>query len=118
MAAGPDLHFHTTHGDFSVSLTSLLTSQLDTDLRMLNSGNGVRLGVIRMTDRNGQSEEIDLSTARTVRDVLNAINAADLSVSATVVGVGDKSIFQIMDTSGVSEDDPNAAKLKIRPKTR
>lgn len=96
---GDDLLFSTTLGDFTVSLADGLSTQLDTDLRVLNGGNGVRLGVIRITDRAGQSAEVDLSSARTVQDILDAINAADVSVSATING----SAFQISDTSEVAD---------------
>ena len=95
VAAGPDLKFSTVEGDFTVSLTSILASQLDTDLRALNGGNGVRVGVIRVTEQSGKSADIDLSGARTVRDIIEAINAADLSVTATVVN----SFFQVSDHS-------------------
>ena len=97
---GDDLLFSTTLGDFSVSLSDGLSTKLDTDLRMLNGGNGVRLGVIRITDRAGKSADVDLSSAQTVRDILDAINAADVSVSATIDG----SAFQISDTSEVADE--------------
>ncbi|UCC30514.1 MAG: hypothetical protein JSU86_20235, partial [Phycisphaerales bacterium] len=113
LRADTDLKFSTTLGDFTVSLTSVLATQLDTDLRMLNSGNGVRLGTIRITDRSGASAEIDLSGAGSVRDVLDAINAAGISVSATVIQVNDDSFFQITDTSDIPEEAEHADKLKI-----
>ncbi len=40
----------------------------------LNGGDGVQRGKIRITDRSGASAVIDLSFARTVDDVLDAIN--------------------------------------------
>lgn len=115
--AGPDLEFSTSLGDFTVSLTGALTSQLDTDLRVLNSGNGVRLGTIRITDRSGQSAEVDLSDARSVRDVLDAINAAGTSVSATVFGVNNDSFFLLTDSSDVPEDLENPPKLIVEDVT-
>ena len=115
--ADTDLKFSTTLGDFTVSLTNILATRLDTDLRMLNSGNGVRLGTIRITDRSGASAEIDLSGARSVRDVLDAINAADISVSATVIQVNDDSFFQITDTTDIPEEAEHADKLKIEDVT-
>ncbi len=111
--SGTDLKFSTAFGDFTVSLTNILATQLDTDLRMLNSGNGVRPGTIQITDRSGQSARIDLSGARSVRDVIDAINAADVSVSATVIQINEDSFFQITDTSGIPSDAENADKLKI-----
>jgi len=103
-ASGPDLKFSTALGNFDVSLSNNLTLNLDTDLRVLNSGNGVRLGVIRVTDRSGASAEIDLTDAVTVRDVMDTLNAADVAVSATVLTANERSYFQILDESGVEGD--------------
>lgn len=53
------------------------------DLSKLNNGRGVEAGKIRITDRSGESAEIDLSSVRTIEDVLTAINDADIDVRAT-----------------------------------
>jgi flagellar hook-associated protein 2 len=56
-------------------------------LDALNQGLGVQRGAIRITDRSGSSQEIDLSKAQTIDDVLDAINnATDVRVRATTVG--------------------------------
>ena len=104
-AEGDDLHFSTTYGDFGVSLTDVL--RLSTDLRALNDGHGVRLGVIRITDRAGQSVEVDLTAAKTALDVRDAINNAGLAVSATTVN----SRFLVTDTLGLTGEA--AKNLKI-----
>jgi len=52
-------------------------------LAELNEGRGVQAGTIRLTDRSGQTADVDLSTARTVDDVLDAINDADVGIRAT-----------------------------------
>jgi len=95
---GPNAH------TFGVPLSGILAEHLDTDLRALNGGNGVRLGTIRATDRAGRSVEIDLTAATTVRNVVETINAqteaAGVAVSATVVN----SHFQLTDTSQVAAD--------------
>lgn len=53
------------------------------DLSELNNGAGADSGRIRITDRSGASVEIDLSSARSVQDIINAINAQqDISVTA------------------------------------
>lgn len=44
-------------------------------LQDLNAGLGVQKGSIRITDRSGTAAEIDLSSARSIDDVLDAINA-------------------------------------------
>ncbi|MCH7592124.1 MAG: hypothetical protein IH989_05005, partial [Planctomycetes bacterium] len=100
--AGIDLSFRTDSGDFDVSLRNGLVGREDTDLRILNGGNGIRLGRVRITDRSGKSADIDLTGATTARDILDAINAADVSVKATIFGLGDASLFLISDESGVS----------------
>lgn len=57
-----------------------------TSLSLLNGGAGVRLGTIRVTDRTGTATDVDLSTARTVTDVLDAINASGGGVTAAAQG--------------------------------
>ncbi|MFH1108885.1 MAG: flagellar filament capping protein FliD [Planctomycetota bacterium] len=104
-AQGDDLSFTTSYGNFGVSLTDVL--RLSTDLRAVNGGNGVRLGVIRITDRTGATADVDLTNAKTVQDVRDAINASGLKVSATTVN----SRFLVTDTSDTT--GPNAKKLKI-----
>lgn len=55
----------------------------DVLLEALNAGAGVQGGVIRITNRDGESEQIDLSSVVTVSETLDAINAAGLDVVAT-----------------------------------
>jgi len=58
-----------------------------TTLSTLNGGAGVRSGKIHITDRAGNAAEIDLRTASTIDDVVDAINAqTDASVTARVEG--------------------------------
>jgi flagellar hook-associated protein 2 len=66
-------------------------------LSELNGGAGVRRGIIRITDRAGNSADIDLRLARTVDDVLNAINTNETANIAAVV-VGDT--VKLVDSSG------------------
>ena len=49
----------------------------------LNGGRGVQAGTIRLTDRSGRTADVDLSTARTIDDVLKSINDADVGIRAT-----------------------------------
>ncbi len=103
--SGDDLLFQTSYGSFGVSLSDTLTPEMN--LRVLNGGHGVRLGVIRVTDRSGQAAELDLSQAVTVQEVREAIEAADVAVSVAIVD----SNLQIRDTS---ETPPATAQnLKI-----
>jgi len=55
------------------------------DLDLLNGGAGFSRGKIRITDRSGATAEIDLNLARTIDDVLTAINSnTAIRVQATV----------------------------------
>ncbi|PHQ32710.1 flagellar filament capping protein FliD [Rhodopirellula bahusiensis] len=78
--------------DEALSLAGSLTLKpsgfVDTkvSLSQLNNGLGVEGGSIRLTDRSGNSAEVDLSQARTVDDVLQAINDADVGIQATTSG--------------------------------
>jgi flagellar hook-associated protein 2 len=68
-------------------------------LEQLNSGAGVARGKIKVTDRSGASAVIDLTAARSVDDVLSAINSnADIAVAASTSG--DR--FVLTDASGGS----------------
>ncbi|MFQ5493954.1 MAG: flagellar filament capping protein FliD [Phycisphaerae bacterium] len=100
LRAGTDLVFTSTNGDFNVSLTNILSTQPQTDLRILNGGHGVRLGVIRITDRAGDTADVDLTAAQTIGDVRDAINAAGVAVSARL----DESSLVVADTSDLAEE--------------
>ena len=66
-------------------------------LEHLNSGAGVERGKIRVTDRSGETAVIDLRFARTIDDVLKAINSSDTTnVTATADGDG----IRLIDNTG------------------
>jgi len=78
----------------------------DTSLDLLNGGDGFRRGRIRITDRLGNSADIDLRYARTVDDVLRAINGnPDIDVTAEVAG----DAIRLLDNTGAS-----VTNLKVR----
>ena len=64
-------------------------------LAELNDGRGVRLGTIRITNRAGESKEIDLTGSQTIQDVIDRINAAGISVTGSLSG----SRISLSDTS-------------------
>ena len=66
-------------------------------LEELNSGAGVERGQIKITDLSGNSAVIDLSLARSVDDVIDAINA-DTEINITASVDGDS--FKLTDTIG------------------
>jgi len=56
-------------------------------LELFGGGEGLSRGSLRITDRAGDTATIDLTMARTVDDVLDAINSAsDINVTAAAVG--------------------------------
>jgi len=90
-----DLLFNLANGSsFEVNLSEIPT--FDTHLGQLNDGHGVRLGTIRITNRNGDSAEVDLSGAETIADVKDAIDSAGIGVTLSAIAgaklvVGDSS---------------------------
>ncbi|NNJ27178.1 flagellar filament capping protein FliD [Alienimonas chondri] len=61
----------------------------ETSLDLLNGGEGVRRGEVRVTDASGNVATVDLTAARTTADVLNAFNNAEgVALSARVEGGG------------------------------
>jgi flagellar hook-associated protein 2 len=78
----------------------------NTSLDLLNGGEGFRRGRIRVTDRLGNSADIDLRYARTIDDVLRAVNGnADIDVRAEVVG----DAIRLIDNTGAT-----VSNLKVR----
>lgn len=66
-------------------------------LTEINGGAGFTQGKIKITDRNGDSAEIDLRGARTVDDVLSAINSSSgVNITASVDGDS----FKLTDNTG------------------
>ncbi len=84
----------------------------------LNNGRGVEAGVVRITDKSGNSAEIDFSEARTIDDVLELINDASIDVRASTTGnaitltdlTGDNTSNLIVEQLG---DDETAADLGL-----
>ena len=110
---GTDLVITTGGGAINVSLSGILATQPHTDLRALNGGNGVNLGVIRITNRLDRSTDIDLSAAETVNDVVTAINNANAGVTATIVN----STLQITDKTDAADDPDDPPQLMIEDVT-
>lgn len=82
----------------SVTIESALARlDRDTDLSMLNGGEGVSRGRVIVTDATGASATIDLSRAATVNEVLDAFNSAQ-GVRVRMSVQGDR--FVLTDTSG------------------
>ena len=84
-------------GSISIQRAGFLDDSLG--LTRLNGGEGVARGKIRITDRSGESAEIDLRFAVNIDDVLKAINEAD-GIDVTAVADGDA--IKLSDESGQS----------------
>lgn len=65
----------------------------------LGGGTGFVRGRIRITDRSGASAEIDLSTAQSIDDVLDAING-NTTINVTASAAGDR--IRLQDNTGQS----------------
>jgi flagellar hook-associated protein 2 len=82
-------------------------------LASLAGGSGVPEGSIDITDRSGASSVVDLTGAETLSDVMDAINAAGVAVTASLNEAG--TALVLTDTSGgsgtlsVAEVDSTAA---------
>jgi flagellar hook-associated protein 2 len=86
-----------TLGAGSLVITSGGRLDSQTRLAELNDASGVRRGVIRITDRSGASADVDLSSAATVSDVIEAINRTEgIRVQASLQGEK----FAIIDHTG------------------
>ncbi|BBO31875.1 flagellar filament capping protein FliD [Lacipirellula parvula] len=84
-------------GTFSFGFGGFLDQGISLD--QINEGAGLQRGKIRITDRSGSAAVIDLSFARTVDDVVAAINNnTDVGVNASVSGDS----FVLTDSSGGS----------------
>ena len=83
----------------TISGTRLLDGLKDTLLGSLGGGSGLgTLGVLDLQDRSGASASIDLSSAETLGEVIDAINAAGIGISAQVNTAGNG--IDLRDTSG------------------
>ncbi len=91
--------------------TTLITS--------LSGGDGLgTLGTIALTDRSGATAAVDLSTAETLDDVIDAINDAGLDITASYNDA--RNGLKLTDTSGettskliVADGDANNAATKL-----
>lgn len=86
------------------SMLSMVVPDLpNVKLSELNSGLGVDGGSIKVTDLAGKSAEIDLTTARTVQDVINLININEnVDVKAAVSDNGRGIIINDLTGSNLS----------------
>ncbi len=67
---------------FSVDLNPTISTS--TSVSDLNGGQGITAGSFVLTDRQGNSETITLTSSGTVADVISAINATQLNITASI----------------------------------
>jgi flagellar hook-associated protein 2 len=79
-----------TGRDVIASINSVLLSSL-------RGGTGLSLGTVDFTDRSGATATVDFSSAKTVADVLDLINASGIGISASLKESGNG--IQIADTT-------------------
>lgn len=89
----------------------------NTLLSSLNSGRGTSTGTIRITNSQGAQHEIDLGSAKSIKDVIRIINDAEAGVTASINGNGDgllitdtatgSGTMKIADVSGATARDLN-----------
>jgi flagellar hook-associated protein 2 len=94
-----DLGLTGTAVDGVITGARILSGAKTVLLSDLNGGSGFGdLGTISITDRAGNSANVDLSAAETLEDVIDAINASGLEITAAVNRAGNGIV--LTDTSG------------------
>ncbi|MCC7349457.1 MAG: flagellar filament capping protein FliD [Phycisphaerales bacterium] len=78
--------------------TEILSSLNSVSLSALKGGSGLTLGSIKLTNRLGASATVNLSAAKTVQDVLDALSGSGLGISASLNG--SQNGISITDNSG------------------
>ena len=82
-------------GNLSLGFGGFVDDSLSLDT--LNGGTGVQRGRIRITDRSGTSETIDLRFAHTVDDVIEAINNSEVT---NVMAFAEGDALRLVDLTG------------------
>jgi flagellar hook-associated protein 2 len=97
--AAADLGIETTGAGGIIDGSTVLAGLGTVLLSSLNGGLGLTLGTISIQSRAaGAATDVDLASAKTVADVINAINNAGAGVKASLNASGNG--LQITDTSG------------------
>lgn len=97
-SAATDLGLTQTAAGGVITGSRLVSGLQDTLVSTLDGGQGYTLGDIAITDRSGASATVDLSTAETLGEAVDLINAAGLGVTARVNDA--RSGIAVTDTTG------------------
>lgn len=95
--AAADLGIEGAFTGGTVTGTDVLTKLGTVSLRSLNGGAGITLGSFTVQNRAGTSTTINLTAAKTIKDTIDLINAANAGVKAEVNRAG--SGIQLTDTT-------------------
>lgn len=102
-SAADDLGIRTTADGVALVGERLTSGLRDTLTASLNGGQGLgELGSIDITDRLGVTDSVDLSTAETLDEIVDLINASSAGVTAAVNDA--RSGLVLTDTSGGTGD--------------
>jgi len=98
--AAEDLGIAGSDATGTIAGRAVLAGLDDRLLSGLRGGSGIAAGSIEITNRAGTATVVDLSGARTLADVIRAVDAAGAGVSASVNTAGNG--LRLVDTSGGS----------------
>lgn len=76
-------------------------------LASLNGGRGVERGSFRLTNRAGQTADVEIRDARTIDDVITAINDTDIGIRASTAD----GRIQLTDTTGSTDQNLRLTQL-------
>ncbi|MCX7935211.1 MAG: flagellar filament capping protein FliD, partial [Planctomycetota bacterium] len=75
-----------------------------TALSTLNGGKGVSAGYVRISDAAGRTADLDFTSAKTLGDVIDLINASGLNIAARINDTGDGILLEENPDSGTGND--------------
>ncbi len=101
-SAAEDLGLTGSGAGGTITGSASLAGLDDRLLSNLHGGSGIAAGSIDITNRAGTVTTVDLSSARTVRDVIRAIDASGAGVTASMNRVGNG--LRLVDSSGGTGD--------------
>jgi flagellar hook-associated protein 2 len=99
--AAADLGLTAAASGGTITSRRLLSGLGTTLLTSFNGGAGLgTLGSLTLTDRSGATANVDLSTAETLEDVLDAINSSGLGITAAINAA--RNGIELTDTTGAT----------------
>ncbi|MBI4586643.1 MAG: flagellar filament capping protein FliD [Planctomycetes bacterium] len=87
-SAATDLGLTTTASGGTITGKRILADLNSALLKTLKGGSGIGSGSIKITNRSGTAQTLDLSSAQTIREVIDTINTNTISVTASFNATG------------------------------